>query len=85
MIDFDENEGEVVFFDQVKNEKTIIPYEHIHQSKLTHKVAKELFEAGSCQLPSYEESMALHLPLIQNCIHFLEQLKGEPVFRCPIT
>jgi len=85
MIDFNEKEGKVIVFDQVKDEKTIIPYEHIHQSKLTHKVAKELFEAGSCQLPSYEESMTLHLPLIQGCIHFLEKIKGEPVSRCPIT
>ena len=85
MIDFDENEGEVVFFDQVKNEKTIIPYEHIHQIKLTHEVAKELFESGSCHLPSYEESMTLHLPFIQSCIHFIEKLKGEKVYRCPIT
>ena len=85
MIVFNENEGKVFVFDQVKDEKMIIPYEHIHQSALTHKVAKELFETGSCQLPSYEESMTLHLPLIQGFIHFLEKLKGEQVFRCPIT
>jgi predicted dehydrogenase len=84
-INFDENEGIVTVFDHVKNEKMLIPFEHIHQSKLTHKVAKELFEVGSCQLPSYEESMTLHLPFIQGCIHFLEKLNGESVFRCPIT
>jgi len=84
IVDFNENKGEVILFDQGKDKKTI-PYELIQQSKLTHKIAKELFETGSCQLPSYEDSMKLHLPFINACINFLEQLKGKQVFRCPIT
>lgn len=56
------------------------------QSQLTHLVVDELLEKGSCQLPEYEVSAALHLHYLKNLISFLqENQKDSSISECLIT
>jgi hypothetical protein len=55
------------------------------QSQLTHIWAKDIFEKGSCDLPTYAESMPLHLELIRVFTSHLEKITGKEIDACPIT
>lgn len=59
----------------------VVPY----QSKLTNLLVEELTVGGGCRLPDYEESAALHVPLISALQAHLA--KNEPKWGkfCPIT
>jgi len=60
----------------------VVPY----QSSLTNLLVEELTAVGCCRLPGYDESAALHVPLIQALQSHLEQ--KDPARRgksCPIT
>ena len=61
--------------------KTSLPY----QSQLTHIWTKDIFEKGSCDLPTYAESMPLHLELIRVFTSHLEKITGREINECPIT
>ena len=62
-------------------EETTLPY----QSQLTHIWVKDIFEKGSCDLPTYAESMPLHLELIRVFTDHLEKITGKEIDACPIT
>jgi hypothetical protein len=61
--------------------KTSLPY----QSQLTHIWVKDIIEKGSCDLPTYAESMPLHLELIRAFTNHLEKITGKGIDACPIT
>lgn len=55
------------------------------QSQLTHLLAKNIFQNDTCDLPSYRDSMVLHLCLIKVLLEQISQIKGKVIKRCPIT
>lgn len=63
-----------------KNEK-IINY----QSELTNKVVEDVLTSGSCDLPTYDEAMGLHLPFVRCLMTHLEQTENKKYDLCPIT
>ena len=62
-------------------DKFFLPY----QSQLTHIWAKDILENGSCDLPTYADSMPLHLELIRVLTDHLEKVTGKGIDSCPIT
>jgi len=77
--------GNVILKTSIKNEismeETSLPY----QSQLTHIWAKDILEKGSCDLPTYSDSMPLHLELIRVFTNHLEKFTGKEIDACPIT
>ena len=61
--------------------KVFLPY----QSEMTHIWANDILKKGSCDLPTYANSMKLHLELIRIFTHHIEKITGEKVDACPIT
>ena len=61
--------------------KFILPY----QSEMTHTWANDILTKGSCDLPTYINSMKLHLELIRVFTDHIEKITGEEVDACPIT
>ena len=59
----------------------ILPY----QSQLTHIWVDDILSRGICELPTYEESMPLHLELVRVFIEHLKTITGEIIEECPIT
>lgn len=60
-------------------------FEYLLQSELTLHVVKEILRTESCGLTPYEESMKLHLSMLEAFINFLNQQSDEEVKICPIT
>jgi len=69
-------DGEKQFVENVK-----IPF----QSQTTHRLIKDIINNKNCDLPSYRDSMNLHLPIINVFIEHLQNVIGEKVEKCPIT
>ena len=61
--------------------ETTLPY----QSQLTHLWADDILSRGTCDLPTYAESMPLHLELIRVFTDHLEKITGGGADVCPIT
>lgn len=56
-----------------------------YQSQLTGTVAEQILLHHTCGLPSYTESMALHLTFLQPLVAFYNNLVGGNGDNCPIT
>ncbi len=55
------------------------------QSQITHRLVEEVVYGGSCGLPTYPDSMILHLSLIREFMSHLTKITGKNVTRCSIT
>lgn len=56
------------------------------QSNLTNIAAEQILLEGKSDLPTYAESMKLHLPLLKTFIEQLKKVdKNNEIERCPIT
>lgn len=55
------------------------------QSELSDKIAGDIISSGRCDLPTYEQAMNLHLPLINSLIEYLSLLDQKKYDYCPIT
>ncbi len=55
------------------------------QSQLTHKVVKELFEKGTCDLTPYELSIELHKPFVSTILKHYNNFQNNTKEICPIT
>ena len=77
--------GDVVLKTSSENENstedTSLPY----QSQLTHIWANQILEKGSCDLPTYVESMPLHIELIRLFTDHIKKNTGKEIDTCPIT
>ena len=71
------------FFDG--EEESIENVEIPFQSQTTHRLVHKIINEKKCDLPSYHDSMNLHLPLIKVLIEHLQNITGDKVERCPIT
>jgi predicted dehydrogenase len=58
-----------------------IPY----QSELTKNLVEDIFETGTCQLVGYDESMRLHLTLLDSLKEFLDTNFEEKFEHYPFT
>ena len=56
-----------------------------YQSEMTHIWVNDILSKGSCDLPTYLNSMALHLELIRVLTEHLEKITGKKTNVCPIT
>jgi hypothetical protein len=56
------------------------------QSNLTNRAVEQILIEGKCDLPTYQESMKLHLPLLKVFIGQLKKIEnGKEIERCQIT
>ena len=82
IIDFIDHVVHRVFNGGKKTEKKVgIPF----QSQTTNKLVHQICNYGKCDLPSYRDSMNLHLSLIKVLMEYLKNITGENIKRCPIT
>lgn len=56
-----------------------------YQSELTNLLIKQILTTGSCDLPTYEEAMKLHIPFIEALLAHMESVNGQVLTLCPIT
>ena len=56
-----------------------------YQSSLTTSLVNDLFKSSQCNLPSYEEACASHIPFIEASLKKYNELTGENTKICPIT
>ena len=61
--------------------KVSLPY----QSEMTHLWVNDILTKGSCDLPTYADSMNLHLELIRVFTDHLQKISGKEIDVCPIT
>ena len=61
--------------------KVFLPY----QSEMTHIWVNDILKKGSCDLPTYANSMKLHLELISVFTYHIEKITGDQIDACPIT
>ena len=62
-----------------------LPFQVLYQSRLTQHVAESVFRGTPCQLTSFEESAALHAPLLRALLGFFNEHDGGNYTLCPIT
>lgn len=55
------------------------------QSTLTTTLANEIFESGDCNLPSFEDACASHIPFINASVKKYIEITGADTNICPIT
>lgn len=55
------------------------------QSELTSVLTDELLINQTCSLPSFNDASNLHIPFISALMNKMEEIKGQPCVRCPIT
>jgi len=55
------------------------------QSTLTTIIADNIFESGKCNLPSYKDACASHLPFIKASLKKYFEITGICTTNCPIT
>jgi hypothetical protein len=60
-------------------------FESEFQSSLTTTLAKNLFENGHCNLPTYAEACHSHKPFVEGLLQKFNQLTGQNSKACPIT
>ena len=60
-------------------------FEYPYQSGLTNLIAENIILNKTCDLPTYLESMAIHLPMMDSLISHYELCIGRPVDHIPIT
>ena len=56
-----------------------------YQSEMTHLWVNDILTKGSCSLPTYANSISLHLELIKVFNEHLQKLTGKEIDTCPIT
>jgi hypothetical protein len=61
--------------------KVNIPF----QSQTTHKLISQIIDRNECDLTKYNESMKLHIPLINTFLGHMEKITGICTESCPIT
>jgi hypothetical protein len=75
----------VIHKSKTKNNETETTEPLPLQSQITHQLIEDIIKSRSCGLPTYSESMGLHLCLIRAFLEHLSKTTGKRVTRCPIT
>lgn len=81
-----EYEGKGILY---KKENNWTPEEYdfhrLLQSEKTHLIAKKILNNGCCNLPTIDESIELHKPMIQCFLDHLNKISDSKHDFCPIT
>jgi hypothetical protein len=56
-----------------------------HQSTITTRIASDLFESRNCNLPTYKQACASHIPFIKATLKKYTEITGIETTICPIT
>lgn len=81
----EESKGRMTLFDsQTAFSGREIEFKLKYQSQLTQLTFEEIMGKGKCWLPTYDESMRIHLQLLRPLIKFFEK-QGMEESVCPIT
>lgn len=84
IIIMDEHSGEYnVLKGNESLESGILPIPY--QSNLTNIVIQEIVETQSCQLPIFENSVSLHIPLVEELLRFQNKVQGVDEAKLKIT
>lgn len=65
--------------------ENIISFTTEFQSTLTTRIASDLFESGNCNLPTYKEACASHIPFIRAVLKKYTEITRIETTICPIT
>ena len=84
-IEIHESAGKALFFDDSAGTSRQEPFAGLFQSQLTGLVAGEMLTGGTCGLTPYDESMRLHLPMLNAFLGHLNKMSGKQYDYCPIT
>ncbi|MBN9300126.1 MAG: Gfo/Idh/MocA family oxidoreductase [Filimonas sp.] len=79
------NEATGVAFLLSDNEKKDIKVSSLYQSQLTGLLAESLLNNLTCNLPTYQESAALHKQILLPFLEKYNELAGTASHVCPIT
>ena len=74
-----------IFKKENKWNKETLRFKIPFQSELTHLVAKEILETGTCRLTDFDESCALHIPYLHAIKKHIETVEHRKYGSCPIT
>ena len=66
-------------------EKTFFANITVRQSELTHMAVQDLFASGECELTRFQDSVALHRPLINDLLSYVNTLLPTPTDALAIT
>lgn len=55
------------------------------QSELTNILIEQIITTGSCDLPTYDEAMKLHIPFVQALLSHMGSVDNQIYTLCPIT
>lgn len=61
------------------------PFQNLLQSQLTGIMVRDILQTGTCDLPRYGFSQAIHLLLLDTFNHHFSKKFGRDVSICPIT
>jgi len=83
----DEENGYIRYANKNSNWKWIVKQEKIiyFQSELTSLLIEDVLIKNSCNLPTYKESMNLHIKFINSLLGHMSNIKNENCSVCPIT
>ncbi len=82
----DETAKTIIFMDETTNwEWSIKPFNLCYTSQIMGKIVKQVLNEGDCLLPSFSESMSIHLSFIRGINDFLKTEIGWDSDLCPIT
>lgn len=81
-----ESEGQYYYLNSLTEKKICLASKIVYfQSELTHILIDHLLNKNTCLLPSYNESMAIHIPFIQAVLQKLNCIENTNLTHCPIT
>ncbi len=84
-IQINEQHNEIRFFNSDNELVDICSLGMEFQSTLTHLIAMQLIETGTCLLPTFTESKKLHQIALKSFIHHMEKISNHSMTYCPIT
>ncbi|NYT39226.1 Gfo/Idh/MocA family oxidoreductase [Sphingomonas sp. R-74633] len=81
----DEATGTAFFGDHAEKRWTTEDFTNPFLSDVGAQIAEGLLSRGECQLPTYAESAACHVPFVRALASFAARYIGQPANICPIT
>ena len=55
------------------------------QSDATHKIIKSIFDTDNCNLPTFNQSIEIHMPVLDCIMNHLNKISNTKYSLCPIT
>ena len=81
----DETGGIAVFIDDSVSEERRVQFTAPLASQMAAPIASQVLADGQCELPTYEESIKFHVPLIEALSAHTRGRRGSASTCCPVT